>query len=191
MSARIIYTLRACWKNKAQLKTYTLDSSRQLPCITDLTVDYLRERGIEALVLDFDGVLASHAEPMPRAEVLAWLAKIQQAYAPHKIYILSNKPTPQRHEYFANNFPGIIFIVAKRKKPYPDGLLEIVHSSRLLPTEVLLADDRLGTGILATIIVGTQACWITKPYTDFATRPIRETFFWFLRTIERLYCKII
>lgn len=191
MLSRIVYAIKAFWCNRTQLKQYAAARDLQLASIVNLTPQNLTDRGIEALVLDFDGVLAAHAELRPRADVVQWLNTFAQEFAPHKIYILSNKPTAERQAYFKQNFPDITFIVAKRMKPYPDGLQQILLTSGLLPNQLLLVDDRLGTGILATIISGIQGYWITQSITNFYARPLRETWFMLLRHIERLACKII
>ena len=191
MLSRIRYALSKYWQNRAQLQRYCFSPELQLTSVLDLSVADLTALGIKALVLDFDGVLASHAEPEPRAEVAYWLNKLQRDFAPHQIYILSNKPTRERQNYFAKNFPGIIFIIAARKKPYPDGLQQIVTLSGLAAGQVLLIDDRLATGILAVIISGVRGLWLTKPYTNFVVRPMVETWFMCLRGLERFGCKII
>ena len=186
MLSRICYGLKVFWADRAQLRAFTQDSRLQLAKVTDLQPENLSENGILALALDFDGVMAAHGEPAPAPEVVKWLAVFQQQYAPNKIYILSNKPTPQRQAYFQLNFPHITFVVARRKKPYPDGLQQILQAAGIQPAQLLLVDDRLGTGIVAAISCGVQARWITAPRTNIAARPVRESFFILLRWLERI-----
>jgi len=90
-----------------------------------------------------------------------------------------------REQYFAQHYPGVRFIIAKRKKPYPDGINNIIALSKLQPKQIVMVDDRLLTGILAAITTGVLPCWITKPYQNFVARPIRELFFHGLRCLER------
>jgi HAD superfamily phosphatase (TIGR01668 family) len=182
---RAIFAIKQAWHFRAQLKRYIFDPNLQLANVREITPEYLNQRGVAALVLDYDGVLAAHGSPTPRADVIAWLQDLTRAYAPHKIYILSNKPTFERAEFFAQHLPEIIFVKAKRKKPYPDGLEQILAMSGLSASQILLVDDRLLTGVLATLIAGTQACWITKPYVDLRARPLAEGGIMFLRWIER------
>lgn len=186
MLSRIQYAIKACWLYKKQLKHCLLDPSQHAASLIQITPANILQRGVKALVLDFDGVMASHAEPIPRKEVVMWLRNFESGFVGQRIYILSNKPTKSRLDYFAQSFPEIIFIIAKRKKPYPDGLLQIISESGLHPQEILLVDDRLATGIVAAVGAGVQYILITKPYIDFRARPLSETFFMVLRFCEKL-----
>ena len=72
-----------------------------------------------------------------------------------------------------------------RKKPYPDGLLKIAELSKAKPSKMLLIDDRLLTGVLATFIANTQAIWIKKPYVNLKKHWGSELLFVALRKLER------
>lgn len=185
MCFRFFYSLQKSWCFRKQLKRYLQDQSLQIAHMQDISRTDLDDRGIKALVLDYDGVLAAHGEASPRPEVMQYLSLYFKNSATLPIYILSNKPTSVRQEFFKKNFPEIIFIKAKRKKPYPDGLQQILMASNLQPRQILLVDDRLCTGVLATAIVGTQAFLVTDPYINLKSRPITETWFIFLRWIEK------
>jgi predicted HAD superfamily phosphohydrolase YqeG len=165
------------------------EPSLQLVNIQDISKPELDVRGVSVLVLDYDAVLAAHGEPQPRPEIIIWLRQFSKLFAPGKIYILSNKPTLGRQEFFLQNFPEIKFIFATRKKPYPDGLLQVSAEAGVSPQQLLLVDDRLCTGILATIISDTQGIWITKPYVNIMARPIAETWFMLLRWSEQRIIK--
>lgn len=189
MCFRFFYAIRESWRFKLQFKYIMQSPAMQLVNIQDISKSELDARGVSVLVLDYDGVLAAHGEPEPNSEIMIWLRQFSQSFRPGKIYILSNKPTIGRQEFFLQNFPEIRFIIAKRKKPYPDGLLQIAADAGVLPRHLLLVDDRLCTGILATLISGTQGLWITKPYVNIMARPIVETWFIFLRWSEQLIIK--
>ena len=191
MNCRFIYTLSKTWQWRKQLQKYIYDPQLQIERIIQLNTDYLRSMGISALALDYDGVLAAHGEPKPRAEVLTWLKQLVQEFAPHTIYILSNKPTLERQQFFQQYFPEIKFIVAKRKKPYPDGLQQILADAGLLPEQLLLVDDRLCTGILATAIVGTHGAWLTKPYINLKFCPLTELGIVELRWMEEKILRLL
>jgi predicted HAD superfamily phosphohydrolase YqeG len=189
MCFRFFYAICETWRFKAQLKQYMQTPVLQLVNIQDISKYELDARGVSVLVLDFDAVLAAHGEPQPKPEIIVWLRQFSKMFQPGKIYILSNKPTAGRQEFFLQNFPEIKFIFAKRKKPYPDGLLQIAADAGAHPQQLLLVDDRLCTGILATLIAGTQGLWITKPYVNIMARPIVERWFIFLRWSEQLIIK--
>lgn len=191
MNFRVFFAITQAWHFRRQLKPYLYNSNLQLENIRDINPTYLTDAKVKALVLDYDGVLAAHGEIQPRPEIISWLRLLVQAYAPHKIYVLSNKPTPERLEYFAQYFPTLDFVVAPRKKPYPDGMQEIIKISGLLPSEIMLVDDRLLTGILAAQIVGAQARWITDPYINIKARPVVEIGIIMLRYLDRLLVNIL
>jgi predicted HAD superfamily phosphohydrolase YqeG len=191
MLARAWFALTETWHNRTQLRHYMTDPGLRMQRVITLAPHTLLAHHVRGLILDFDGVLASHAESVPREEVERWLRFFAQQYAPHKIYILSNKPTRGRLDYFKKNFPNIIFVIPTRKKPYPDGLLQIIEMSKLDPHNLLLVDDRLMTGILAAVLTGVQATWITHPYRRVWRRPLRETFFFLMRRFERSFIRLI
>lgn len=186
MLSRIIYSIQICWKFRTQLCQYYRDPKLQLVSILQLTSNDLQTAGVKGLILDFDGVLAAHAEPQPRPEVVQKLLE----FAAFPMFVLSNKPLPSRIEFFAQHFPQTKFIVAPRKKPYPDGVQEIIRLSNLQPQQLMLLDDRLAIGMVLAISTGIQARWITHPYINLARRPVREMGFILLRAIERLACKL-
>lgn len=191
MILRTIYTIKQSWHFKTQLKRYIHDPTLQLKSVRDISTEYLAAKNVHALVLDYDGVLAAHGEPTPRPENLAWLQAFSQTYAPHKIYILSNKPNADRIEYFQQHLPNITFVKAERKKPYPDGMLQIVKMSGLPAIQIMIVDDRLCTGILAALIAGTQGCWITVPYINLQGRFFAELGFIILRWLERIIIALV
>jgi len=77
---------------------------------------------VQALALDFDGVLAPHGAGQPSSEVVDWLRRAVTVFGAERIFILSNRPFGPRVDWFANHFPGVRFVDGVRKKPYPDGL---------------------------------------------------------------------
>lgn len=181
MCFRIFYSISQGWRHRQQLKRYMQDPALQVTQVQDIYITDLQARGVKALVLDFDGVLAAHGEMTLSPEIVTFLKSLRE----FPTYILSNKPTIERQEYFQLNFPAIKFIIANRKKPYPDGLQHILRLTNLEPRQILLVDDRLGTGILATIIAGTQGLYVSQPYVNFKSRPVVESFFAFLRWLEK------
>lgn len=156
-------------------------------CLLDVTQDHLESLDIKLLVLDFDGVMASHGETIPRSEVLSWLTELIQSWPSLKLAILSNKPLPERQAFFAAHYPQVVFKLAADKKPYPTGLQELAKQCSVPIRQVLLIDDRWLTGMLASLLAGAQGLYIQKPYVDFRARPVTEFFFAFLRALERFF----
>lgn len=145
----------------------------------------LRKGEITVLALDFDGVLACHGQPEPLPEIRDWLDRCCRVFGEERLFILSNKPASVRIEWFRRHHPAVRFISGVRKKPYPDGLLQVAGLAGTRPGEVMLLDDRLLTGVLAAGIAGTRITYITAPYVDLASSPLHELFFMALRAVER------
>lgn len=158
--------------------------------ILDLDPEKLKHSGIEALALDFDGVLAHHGAAIPLDSTQAWLRRAVTIFGKDRIIILSNKPTGSRIRWFAIHFPGVRFISGLRKKPYPDGLIKAAQLSGVPASSLLMVDDRLLTGCLAAIAAGSQPCYIPHPFISLSHRPAAELFFMQLRMLERVFVRL-
>ena len=158
-----------------------------------LTIDpaELKEQGIAALALDFDGVLAGHGALAPLPEAVAWMKRCEAIFGGGMIFILSNKPTEERRQWFAEHFPAMRFISGVRKKPYPDGINRAGELAGVPTSSIMMVDDRLLTGCLAALEAGARPCYIRRPYASFSYRPFAELFFWKLRLMERLFVRLI
>lgn len=189
MRLRYLYAIKMFLHHRKQIKNYVIDHKLSFSKITDISQEELIQNKIEVLILDFDGVLNSHGEINLKPEVEIWLNKIIFKLRNLKIFVLSNKPMPNRKKYFFKNFTNISFIKASQKKPYTDGLQEIQKITNCKKENMLLIDDRLMTGILAATLFGCKAYYITKPYTNFLKRPFTELFFYLLRSFEKILAK--
>jgi predicted HAD superfamily phosphohydrolase YqeG len=154
--------------------------------ITTLDPDSQKQGGVEVLALDFDGVLAPHGFPAPIPPAQEWLRQCVAIFGEENIFILSNKPTHERREWFESHFPAIRFISGVRKKPHPDGLKKIGELARVPLSRILMVDDRLLTGCLAAIGAGARPCYIRNPFASLRHNTLAEMFFMLLRCAERL-----
>jgi predicted HAD superfamily phosphohydrolase YqeG len=150
----------------------------------------LKAKGILALALDFDGVLAHHGSSAPLPEAVSWIKRCESVFGGEQIFILSNKPTYERVQWFAENFPAIRFISGVPKKPYPDGLKKAGELAGRPLSSILMIDDRLMTGCLAALVAGARPCYIRRPYVSFRHRTLAELFFRFLRIAERMLVRL-
>ena len=168
-----------------------LASTPKSRCILELEPQELRASGIMALALDFDGVLAPHGAPEPILEAVIWMKRCEDVFGAERMFILSNKPTEQRRQWFAEHFPAIRFISGVRKKPYPDGLEKAGELGGIPLSSILMVDDRLLTGCLAALVAGARPCYIRRSYAIFSGLSAAELFFWSLRIIERLFVRLV
>ncbi len=167
-----------------------LDTTPPETFILTLDPETLRSSGVQALALDFDGVLAGHGFPVPLPEAVAWMKRCEAAFGGDKVFILSNKPTEGRKSWFAEHFPAMRFISGVRKKPYPDGLKKTGELAGVPLSSIMMIDDRLLTGCLAALVAGARPGYIRHPFASFSSRPMAELFFWMLRAAERLYVRM-
>ena len=188
---RLLFSLRMLRQHCHKLKNiyHTTPNNQQLVNISPKT---FQQQGIEILILDFDGVLASHGELYPVGELHDWLYNCVEIFGARNIFILSNKPLAERITYFKQHYPGIRYVKEVKKKPYPDGLQKIISLTKKSSKSLMLVDDRLLTGCLAACIADVPVTYINKPYVCISKRPITELFFIFLRFLEswliRLLC---
>ncbi len=63
MILRTLYAITNAWHYRKILKKYVLEPQLQIANVIELKPEQLLQQNINALVLDFDGVLAAHGEP--------------------------------------------------------------------------------------------------------------------------------
>ena len=183
---RTLYALQQLRLHRFCLKNAINNSTKQSTALlTDVDPVALKKSGITVLVLDFDGVLATHGEIKPTPAMQKWLHAAIEQFGVKRVFLLSNKPMPARIAWFADHYPGLDCVIATHKKPYPNGLLQIAQQSQQPPEKILLVDDRLLTGVLAACIAKTQVIWVSQPLSNFRKRPVKELFFASLRKIDR------
>ncbi len=157
----------------------------------DLKPEELLSRKVAALALDYDGVLASHGAEEPAPEIAEWLEKCCQTLGAPRVVILSNRPSEERRAMIERRFPGVRLISGVRKKPYPAGLNKTGELTGVPLSAVLMADDRLLTGCLAALLAGAIPFYIRSPFVRLRGNFRKELFFMVLRSLERLYIRLI
>ncbi len=180
MLSRLFYSLHHAFAHRRCLAA--VSTARTL---CDIELYSLKNQDIKIIVLDFDGVLAAHGETFPHPHAEQWLKKCISIFGKDQVFILSNNPFVDRQRYFEKL--GVGFITGFKKKPYPDGLKQIISQTHENKEKIVLIDDRLLTGILATCLAQTKGILITQPYRNFSKQFLKETLFSFLRLIEKLF----
>lgn len=178
---RFWFAVRQGWRYRQAIKQLAVGS--KIANVTQLDLSHLIAKKVKVLALDFDGVLAPHGQTRPDTEVVTWLDAFRKTSI--QLALLSNKPNQARRQYFQDAFPELLFIAGFPKKPYPQGLLAIAQHFQVSPNEVLLADDRLLTGVLASCLAGTQVAYVCPARQNFKARWLEEHFFETVRRIER------
>ena len=122
------------------------------PRITAVTPEFLKERGITALVLDIDNTLTTHDSPELPADVAQWLeARKAEGF---QFAVASNNHEP-RVAPFAQKI-GVKW-VADAAKPLPGGLVCAQQQFGVPKEQMALIGDQLFTDVLAARLFGIKA----------------------------------
>ncbi len=135
--------------------------------VTRITAEFLRQQGIEALVLDVDNTLTKHDSQEVSAEVLHWLEDMRAAGV--RLMLASNN-FKERVEPFAQRLqlPFASFCC----KPSPRWLLK-ARSQWGLPRErMALVGDQIFTDALAGHLAGVKVL-LVKPIAEDVKPTIR------------------
>lgn len=181
---RLLYTLRKAYHHRYELRKI---KHQGIATLRELSLPSLLQQGFQALLLDFDGVLANYGAKQPCTSLLPWLTQACELFGEQRVFILTNKPNQTRANYFQQHFPAIKFIQGFPKKPYPHATAHILSLTQLPPEACLLIDDRLLTGGLLACITGIAIQYITNPFINYKKHPLQERCFQFLRHLERYW----
>lgn len=182
---RWLFALKEGWKHRRALKSFLNNPARAIPSLHAITPKKLDEAGVAILILDFDGVLAPHGACDLDQETLSWLQGLALVIGEQRLAILTNNPLPKRLAFLKQHFPLIHVVQQVRKKPYPDGILEVVSYRGVERHQVLLVDDRLLTGLLASCLAYSRAWYFYPPKQNYWRHPLKELGFSLLRQGER------
>lgn len=177
------FTVSQAIKHRRSLKAIARQEANQCKAIACVSPDKLQAQGFDVLVLDFDGVLASHGETHVSKSIALWVSNAVKCFGPSHVFLLSNASS-KRQTKIIEALPGVTIIRAK-PKPFPEGLHQIQQKTKADPLSIVLIDDRLLTGGLSAVIAGTGFLLVQKPLKDYHKRFWIEVFFDSLRFIER------
>lgn len=121
--------------------------------VTDITPEFLKERGIKAVLLDVDNTITSYIskEPYPGSiELIRELEKNGVA-----VYIVSNNRSKKRIKEVAGKF-GLPFVNIAMK-PLPVGFIRAKHKLKLKFRECLVVGDQVFTDILGANLCSMQS----------------------------------
>jgi len=113
--------------------------------ITDVTPEFLEQKGIEFLMLDLDNTLAAYDEHVLAEDVSKWVDDIQANGT--KLFLISNSTRTKRVESFANHI-GVDYIM-KSYKPSPKSLVRAMELTGFSSGVSALAGDQIMTDTLA------------------------------------------
>ena len=125
--------------------------------VTHITPEFLKEKGIRALVLDVDNTLTLHDDPSLPEGIRAWLDKLEDEGV---LLMIASNNGPQRVSRFAGAV-GLDY-VADAHKPLSKGLKEAQGRWKVEKEEMAIVGDQLFTDRLAGALYGIRA-FVTQP----------------------------
>ena len=142
--------------------------------VAEISLDFLQQEGIKAIILALDNTLTTHNNPIPDPDRLAWFNEVKDSGMP--MIIVSNNHY-ERVKPFADAL-GLDFIPDGRK-PLTIGYNKAVKRLGLPKSQIASIGDQIYTDV-----IGSKLCGIKSIFTF----PIElETGFWFRvkRTLEK------
>lgn len=125
--------------------------------ITDISVDFLKEHNITALLLDVDNTMSvAHADKTLRPGLSSWLSEMKNGGI--SLMILSNAKTA-RAKLFADSVG--LPVVGMAAKPLPFGYLK---AAKLLGTDrknIAMVGDQIFTDVLGGRLSGVKTILVT------------------------------
>lgn len=129
--------------------------------VTHISLEYLQQNGIRALVLDVDNTLTGHDSQKLAPEVAQWIETMKQA----GIHLmLASNNYKKRVEPFAQQL-GIEFS-SFSCKPSPIWLINAKKKWNLPKSEIALVGDQIFTDALAGSLYGVKVLLVRPLYQD-------------------------
>lgn len=151
-----------------------LTPDKMFATFEELTPEYLKQRGIDVLLMDIDNTLAPYEQPEPDERIFAWLASMQAAGI--RLAFVSNN-NRERIDLF-NKKIGIQ-AHAKSGKPFGKTLRKVIRSYGSDASRAAILGDQLLTDVFAGKHIGATA-FLVPPIKD------KTTAFWRIkRTLEK------
>ena len=143
-------------------------------CYRDVSAEFLREQGIDALLLDIDNTLAPYEQPTPDPKICAWLQSLADAGV--RVAFLSNNHA-ERVELFNKDLGLPMRYDAY--KPLPRQAKRMLKRLGVKRRRAALMGDQIFTDVLCAHLAGMRA-FLVPPIVDRTDRGTR-----FKRYLER------
>ena len=119
------------------------------PKLTDIPPEFLRDRGITLLLMDFDNTMLPYTTDDPTPELLAWMERMQSAEI--RLCIVSNSRR-QRVPNFSVRYG--IPCVLRAAKPQTHGIRAAMRQFSAGTAETALVGDQTYTDVLGANLAG-------------------------------------
>lgn len=124
--------------------------------LTDMTPELLQQRGIRALLMDFDNTIVPYTTDEPTAEMQDWLRRMQASDV--FLCVVSNSKKP-RVVQFCEMYD--LNCVTHSRKPFQKGIREALNHYGLDAGATALVGDQIFTDVLGANCGGLTSILIT------------------------------
>ena len=125
--------------------------------LTDLTPEFLRQRGIDLLMLDFDNTMLPYTSRVPTQELLDWLDRMKQGGI--RLCVVSNSKKDKAAGFCREHD---IACITHSKKPTGRGINQCLAQFNAKPRQTALAGDQIFTDVLGANCAGAASI-LVKP----------------------------
>lgn len=132
--------------------SFSLLPTLMTPKLTDLSVQQLRLRGIQLLMLDFDNTIVPYTTNTPTEEMAQWLRELLASDI--QLCVVSNSKK-DRVKVFCAKYG--IDCITHSKKPFPKGIRQCLNKYGICAKHCALAGDQIFTDTL-----GANGCGVTS-----------------------------
>ena len=125
--------------------------------LTDLTPEFLRERGVDLLMLDFDNTMLPYTSQNPTQELLTWIDGMKRGGV--RLCVVSNSKKPKADAFCkAHN----LACITHSRKPTGKGIRQCLARFDAAPAQAALAGDQIFTDVLGANCAGAVSI-LVKP----------------------------
>jgi len=123
--------------------------------VTDIKINFLKEKNIKGLILDLDNTLTTHNNPHPAEKVTDWIEDMKNSGI--KMMIVSNN-NAERVIPFAQNL-GLDF-VPNGRKPLATGFKKAQAIMNIPFSEIAIVGDQIFTDILGANLKRVRTIYV-------------------------------
>jgi len=123
-----------------------------LDSATQLTPEFLRERGIRLLMLDFDNTVVPYTTNVPTEAMAQWLSSLSASEI--RLCVVSNSCKPRVRAFCEAHG---LDCVTHAKKPFRDGIRRCLERYALPPEACALVGDQIFTDTLGANLAGVRS----------------------------------
>ena len=122
------------------------------PALTDITPEFLQDRGISLLMMDFDNTIVPYTTSTPTEQMSGWLRMMLESDI--QICVVSNSKR-DRVKIFCDKYG--IPCITHAKKPFSKGIKECLRKFGAEPGQCALVGDQIYTDTL-----GANSCGVAS-----------------------------